>query len=325
MRLLILTFFVFLWLHPARAEYPEKPITVYVPFASGGAADVLMRDIADKMKIILGQNIIVSSNEDKAVSASEYVRRSSSLKNDGYSLIVGNLGTHGSAPALEGLALRYDPLTDFKPIGMLGETPMYLIIRKDLPIDTFSELLSYLRERKNTVTMGYAGQGSTSYLAGIFFNSLAKITPTMIPYNGSTPAMKDISYGYVDVMIDQSTSALPLIQANLVRAMVYTRNSDGRSEMTKHVPTSAEVGLPEFNITGWNILFAPRDTPDTIINTLNKALREALKDKVILANMHLKNTLVLADEKNTPENLTAFIGNEINRWKELKIPQTSKK
>jgi tripartite-type tricarboxylate transporter receptor subunit TctC len=310
-----------LYTHCVYAKYPEKPINIYVPFAAGGASETLMQEIGRRMSVILGQTVNVYANENKNLTSIQAVRNAVDLPPDGYNLIVGNLGTHGSAPALEGLSIRYDPLEDFMPVGMLGETPMYIAVRKDLPVQSLNELLTYLRAKGNSVTMAYAGKGSTAYLAAIYFNALAKINPTMLPYQGSEAAMKDLSYGYIDIMIDQSTSALPFIQSNLVRSIAYTLRNDDTENTNNlklgYIKSTASLGLPEFDITGWNMLFAPKGTPNDIIDTLNKALRLSLKDKIVIANLSLKDTLIYPDIQNTPAQLYQFIKSEITRWQDI--------
>ena len=320
MKILFFIFFIInIFATTGYAQYPEKPINIYVPFAAGGAADNLMREVAGRMSIILKQKINIYANNTK-LSPVAAVRNSVALPADGYNFIVGNLGTHGSAPALDKMNLRYNPEIDFEPVGMLGETPLYLVIRQDLPVDNFQDLVSYLRKYKTGVTMASAGNGSTAYLAGLYFNSILKITPTIIPYTGSDPALKDISYGYVDMMIDQSTSALPFIQSKLVKGIAYTSRI-GRSKndiaLQYRLPSFSQVGLPEFNITGWNILFAPRGTNRQQIAVINKALRQALTDKIIQGNLRLKDTIIYPDSENSPEALKQFIHQEISRWAEI--------
>jgi len=244
------------------------------------------------------------------------------LPNDGYNFVVGNLGTHGSAPALEGLDIRYDPIIDFKPVAMLGQTPLYITIRKDLPVRDFRELLLYMRAKKHTVTMAYSGKASTSYLASIYFNSIAKTTPTMIPYTGSEPAMRDLAYGYIDIVIDQSAGALSYIQSNLVKAVAYTVGNDLDSASYKQlqleqIPNTDAVGFAEFNITGWNLLFAPRGTPDKYIARINEVLLASINDPIIRANLQLKDIIIYPQKMNNPAILEQFVHNEIERWKEI--------
>lgn len=298
------------------AKFPEKDINIYVPFATGGAADVLVRQIAKKMEENLGQKINIYAN-NKNLKPTDVIRNTTSLPADGYHLIVGNLGTHGSAPALTGMSLRYDPLTDFHAVAMLGETPLYLVARKGLKVRNFRELILLMRSRKNAMTMGYSGKGSTSYLAALYFHSLAKVKPTMIPYSGSTPALRDMSQGYLDVMIDQSTSALPFIQARTVHAWAYADGIGKRSYITHDVKAFAELGLPEFDVTGWNMLFVPRGTPRDVIYALNKAVVQALKDDYVRVNMRYKNTNIYPEKKNIPVLLDKFVKQQVERWREL--------
>ena len=322
-----ISFFISLYFitFSAFAKFPEKDINIYVPFAAGGAADTLVRQIAKKMEENLGQKVNIYAN-DKNLKPTDVIRNTTSLPTDGYHLIVGNLGTHGSAPALAGMSLRYDPLLDFHAVAMLGETPLYLVTRKNLKAQTFRQLIFLMRGRKKSMTMGYSGKGSTSYLAALYFNSLAKISPTMIPYSGSVPALRDMSQGYLDVMIDQSTSALPFIQAQTVRPLAYADGAGGHSSITRNVDTFSELGLPEFDVIGWNMLFVPRGTPKDIIFTLNQAVLEALRDDYVKVNMAYKNTIIYPEEQNTPALLDIFVKQQVERWRELiTIAETAQK
>ena len=315
-----LFFFAFLTT-TAFARFPEKDINIYVPFAAGGAAETLVRHVAKKMEDILGQNVNIYAN-DKNIKPTDAVRNATSLPADGYHLVVGNLGTHGSAHALEGISLRYDPMVDFRAVAMLGQTPLYLVSRYDLKVKNFAELVLLMRSKKQAITMGYSGKGSTAYLAALYFNSLTKVQPTMIPYSGSVPALQDMSKGYLDVMLDQSTSALPFIQARAVRPLAYADGVRDKSQVepnpiTPNVRTFTEMGLPEFDIIGWNMLFAPRGTPKDIILTLNDAVRQALKDNYVKVNMLYKNTNIYPDQKNRPALLDLFVKQEVERWREL--------
>lgn len=305
----------------AHAEYPERPINIYLPFASGGTTTRIMQEISGKMSLLLRQRVNVIPN-DKKRTPTQAMREFVNLPNDGYNFIVGNLGTHGSAPALEGLDLRYDPVIDFSPVAMLGQTPLYISVRKDLPVRDFRELLIYMRAKQKSVTMAYSGTTSTSYLASIYFNSIVKTNPTMVPYSGSEPAMRDLAYGYIDIVIDQSAGALSYIQSGLVKAIAYTIGDDIDKASYKQlnldkIPSTATVGFGEFNVTGWNILFAPRGTPARYIDQINKVLIASLNDPIIRANLQLKDIIIYPVELNSPALLDDFIHDEIERWKEI--------
>ncbi|MEM6603681.1 MAG: tripartite tricarboxylate transporter substrate-binding protein [Pseudomonadota bacterium] len=325
----IIFFFIVTITHLWAAEnYPNKPINVYVPFAAGGASDALLRQVSPYMEKELGQKFRIFTNQNK-MKPVEAVRRSSMLKNDGYHLVMGNLGTHGAAPILTGMQLRYDPQEDFVPVGMLGQTPMYVIVRKDLCliyeknkckrlVSTLEDLDRYIAKHGKTVTMGYAGSGSISHMAAVRFTQLAKEFPTMIPYSGSTPALIDMSEGFLDVMVDQSTSALPYIKGGTVRPLAYTGRGDKKMSVTPYVPMCQEIqGWSDFNITGWNMLFAPQNTPLPIVEKLNLALRNALKDPVVRGSLALKNTIIYDDARNRPAFLKDFMRQEIEYWQDI--------
>ena len=297
------------------ADFPVNPITVYVPFSAGGTADQLTRLIAKQ--ITQDTNIPVEvKNNDTQMSATDYVNQMKSMPNDGYHLIIGNLGTHTSGTVINQDKILYDPIDDFEPVALLGKTPMYMVLRPDFPANNYKEFTQYYRKNPDKkLTFAHSGYGSTSYLAGIYLASILKLDLEFVPYGGSDPALRDIASGYVDMMIDQTTSALPYIKGGLVKGLFVT--SENPSVLTTDIPTSKQVGLTEFDINGWNMVFAPKGTPKSVINILNNIFVRALDNKFVAAELKLSNTVIINEEKNKNTVLSEFLKYELNYWKEI--------
>lgn len=298
------------------SAFPLRPITIYVPFAKGGATDQVTRLVAEQVAKNINQEIIVESN-DKGISSIEYINQLK-IPSDGYHLIVGNLGTHASDVALNNSSILYDPIDDFEPITLLGTSPMYLVVRPDFPANSFKEFMDYIAQNPDKIiTIAHAGSGSTSYLASIYLASIKKLKLNFVAYNGSAPALKDVANGYVDIMIDQTTGALPYIQSNLVKGIFIT--SKNPSKWTPNIPTSRQIGIPEFDIKAWNMIFAPKDTPKNIIDFLSNAFAVALDDTFIDAELQRSNNIVIPKAENNNASLKEFLKNEINYWKEINM------
>ncbi|MFT6072035.1 MAG: tripartite-type tricarboxylate transporter receptor subunit TctC [Alphaproteobacteria bacterium] len=318
MKKIILALYLLILMLPCGAfAFPVRPITIYVPFSAGGATEKLASIIADRIEKNINQKVFVKTNSNNNnISATEFINQVKSVPNDGYHLILGNLGTHASSLTVDKETVFYDPIHDFEPIALLGKTPMYLIVRPNFPVKNFKQFLRYLyRNPKKTITIAHAGQGSTSYLAGIYFASILKLDLNFIAYGGSDPALKDIANGYVDMMIDQTTSALSYIQGKLVKSLLIT--SQRRSVLTPSTPCSSQVGLHEFNINGWNMLFAPQGISKLNQKKLNKIIVDALDNKFVQSDFRLLNTIILDSDKNTPEYLKLFLKQEIDYWQEI--------
>jgi tripartite-type tricarboxylate transporter receptor subunit TctC len=300
-------------------RYPSRPITIIIPFSKGGATDLLTRVVAEKMEKDLGQplhtvNVIGNGGTVGVLEAAMAVA-------DGYTLVVGNQGTHASAPALYGTSLQYDPERDFSPIGLVASTPLYVVVRKGLvdedqnAITTFQQLVRYLRSYPYQLIIGHSGKGSTAHLAALYFMSLTKTKMVEMPYKGSAPALKDLTAGIFDVMCDQSASVIDYIRRGDVLPLLYAQKN--RSMIVQDVPSAKEVGLPEYDLEGWNILFAPRDVPEPLIEKLNQSLNKALTDPDVIRQMTTLNALIRSSDLNTPKNMKEFITKEVRRWSSI--------
>jgi tripartite-type tricarboxylate transporter receptor subunit TctC len=305
---------------PAQAAYPERNITLIVPFAAGGPTDVIARIVAEPMSKALGQQIVVE-NVAGAGGTTGTVRAAQAAP-DGYTLEMGHMGTHGAAPALYP-DLKYDPTKDFSPIGLAAGTPILIVAKKDFPAKDLKEFVAYVRKNSEKLNEAHAGVGSVSFTTCSLLNSILGAKPTRAAYRGTGPALNDLVAGQVDYMCDQIVNLVPQIQAGTIRA--YGVALPARSPALPDVPTTKEGGLPEFQVSAWNAIFAPKGTPKDIVKKLNDALKKALADENTRKRIHdlggdLSNTAA-----QTPEGLQKLVESEVVRWnKVLKTTGTAK-
>jgi tripartite-type tricarboxylate transporter receptor subunit TctC len=299
-------------------RYPDRPVTLIVPFAAGGPVDVMSRIVTDRMGQALGQQVVVENVAGGGgIVGTVRVRRANP---DGYTLIAGNLGTHAAAAALNP-SLPYDPSSDFEPIGLLASTSVLLLARKDLPPSNLTDFVEYVRTNSDRVNMAHAGVGSSSHITGLLLNRLIGAAPTLIPYGGTGPAMNALIAGQVDYMCDVITNALPQIEAGTIKA--YLIATPERSAMLPSVPTSAEAGIPVFLAPSWVALFAPKGTPPLLLKKLSAALDAALDDQnVRLRLTELGNTVPTKDQRGS-DSLAGLVKRETAKWAEAIKATTS--
>ena len=294
------------------AAWPERPITLIVPFAAGGPTDVVARIVAEHMSRTLGQQVVVENVAGAGGTTGSL--RAAQAAPDGYTIEMGHMGTHGAAPGAYP-DLKYDPLKDFEPIGMAAGTPIVVVARKDFPSRDLKEFIAYLKKDSEKLNEAHAGTGSVAFTTCSLFNLLTGARPTRIAYRGTGPALNDLVAGQVDYMCDQIVNLVPQIQAGTIKA--YAVALPARSPAIPNVPTTREAGLPEFEVTAWNALFAPKGTPKEIVGKLNAALVKALDD----ANARRRLLDLGADLSNkaatSPEGLRKLLESEIPRWKKV--------
>jgi putative tricarboxylic transport membrane protein len=297
---------------PARAAWPDRPITLIVPFAAGGPTDVVARIVAEHMGRTLGQQIVVENVAGAGGTTGS--TRAAQAAPDGYTIEMGHMGTHGAARAVYP-DLKYDPVKDFAPIGLAAGTPIVVVARKDFPAADFKAFLAYLKANSEKLNEAHAGVGSVSWTTCSFFNSLAGAKPTRVAYRGTGPALNDLVAGHVDYMCDQIVNLVPQIQANTIKA--YAVALPERSPALPGVPTTKEAGLPEFQVTAWNAIFAPKGTPPDIVKKLSNALQKALADE----NTRKRLLDLGADLSNkaatTPDGLRKHVESEVARWNQV--------
>jgi len=297
---------------PALAAYPERPVTMIVPFAAGGPTDVVARIVADHMSRTLGQQVVVENVS--GAGGTTGITRGAQAAPDGYTIMMGHMGTHGAAPAVYP-ELKYDPRKDFAPIGLASGTPIVVVARKDFPAKDLKEMVAYLKNGSEKLNEAHAGVGSVSFTTCAFLNSLVGAKPTRVVYRGTGPALNDLVGGQVDYMCDQIVNLVPQIQAGTIRA--YAVALPKRSPALPDVPTTLEAGLPEFQVSAWNAVFAPRGTPPEIVRKLHDALARALKDEATRKRLLDLGGDLSNEAAQTPEGLQRLVESEVARWNKV--------
>ncbi len=314
-RLLMLAAFFAFASGAAFAAYPERPVTLIVPFAAGGPTDVVARIVGDHMSRTLGQQIVIENVT--GAGGTTGTTRAAQAAPDGYTIMMGHMGTHGAAPAVYP-NLKYDPLKDFAPIGLAAGTPILIVAKKDLPPKDLKEFVAYAKKNSDKLNEAHAGVGSVSFTTCSLLNSILGIKPTRVPYQGTGPALNDLVGGQVDYMCDQIVNLTPQIQAGSIKA--YGIGTEKRSPALPDVPTTKEGGLPEFQVSAWNALFAPKGTPKEVVTKLNAALVKALDDETTRKRLLDLGAEIADKSGRTPEALEKLVSSEIARWnKVLKV------
>lgn len=291
------------------AAYPERPITMIVPFAAGGPTDVVARIVGEHMSRTLGQQIIVENVA--GAGGTTGITRGFQSAPDGYTLMMGHMGTHGAAPAVYP-NLKYKPTQDFEPVGMAAGTPILIVAKKDFPAKDLKEFVAYVKANGSKLNEAHAGVGSVSYTTCSLLNSILKVQPNRVAYRGTGPSLNDLVAGQVDYMCDQIVNVVPQVNGGTIKA--YAIGTAERNPALAHVPTSKEGGMPEFQVSAWNAVFAPKGTPKPILDKLSAALDKALSDD----NARKRLLELGSDIPDAPQRGQAALANlvksEIARW-----------
>ncbi len=289
-------------------KYPDKPISLVVPFAAGGPTDTIARLLATQMSKSLGQSVVVENVPGAGGTvASAKVAKS---KPDGYTIYIHHMGM-ATAQALYD-KLPYDPLKDFEYIGQVADVPMVLLGSKNFPPNNFKELEAYIRVNKDKVTMANAGPGAVSQLCGLIFQSRLGVRVTTVPYKGTGPALTDLVGGQVNILCDQTTQTIPFIKDGKVK--VYGVTTPKRLSALPNVPTLDEQGMKGFDVKVWHGIYAPLGTPKPVLEKLNAALKKALTDPDLKARLDSSNIDIVPVAKQNGESLKSHLDAEINRW-----------
>jgi tripartite-type tricarboxylate transporter receptor subunit TctC len=294
---------------PALAQaYPDRPITLVVPFAAGGPTDVVARMMSVPMAKSLGQQVVVENTVGAGgtIAATRVAR----AKPDGYTIFIHHMGM-STAPALY-RKLTFDPLNDYEYLGQVVDVPMTLLARKDFPANTLPELLAYIKADKDRVTLANAGLGAVSHLCGLLFQSAIGVDMTTVPYKGTGPAMTDLLGGQVDLLCDQTTQTVPLIKEGRVK--VFGVTVPKRLAALPNVPTLDEQGMKGFEVKVWHGLYAPKGTPAPVLEKINAALRAAMDDPTVKQRMVDLSADIVPPEKMTAAGLKTFLESEIVKW-----------
>ena len=294
-------------------DYPTRPITFIVPFAAGGSSDVNARLISEQMSQQLGQRFIIENVAGAGGVAG--LSRLTQAAPDGYTITLGNSGTN-TAVYIFNPDVRFTH-EDFAPIGMFTKSSAIVAVKKDFPATTLAEFIAYAKANPGRVTIGHSGIGSQNYLFCKAFVQAAGIEVTLVGYRGGGPALNDLIGSQIDGLCDSSSSVTPSIQSKLVKGMAVASNA--RLGNLPDVPTSAEAGLPEFQIQGWYALFAPKGTPAPVIARLNAALRKGVANKDYQKRLDDLGSFVAPDDEMTPDYLKAFVPREIEKFKKLLV------
>jgi tripartite-type tricarboxylate transporter receptor subunit TctC len=299
-----------LWAGVAAAQnYPTRPITVIVPFAAGGPTDVIARIVGEHMSKTMGQQIVVENVT--GAGGTTGITRGAQARNDGYTIMMGHMGTHGAAPALYP-KLRYDPTKDFEPIGLAAGTPILIVARKNFPPKDLKEFVAYVKSNQDKLNQAHAGVGSVSHTTCTMLSAQLGVKPTLVAYSGTGPALNDLVGGQVDFMCDQIVNLVEQIKGGNIKA--YAIAMPQRSPALATVPTTKEAGLPEFQVTAWNALFAPKNTPREVVARLNDALVRALDDEKARKRLLDLGAVIPDRPGRTPGALAELVKSEVARW-----------
>src|SRR5690606_10727796 len=292
----------------AQDDYPTQPITMVVPFSAGGPTDTVTRLIAEPMGKALGQQFVIQNvtGAGGTVAAGQVAN----AEPDGYTVLMHHIGM-STAPTLYP-NLPYDPLEDFETIGLVTEVPMTIVARKDFPAETLQEMIDYVKEHADEVTLANAGIGAASQLCGMLFMDAIGTQLTTVPYPGTGPALTDLVGGQVDIMCDQTTNTTGQILGGEVKA--YAVTAEERLANLPDVPTTAEAGLGDFQLRIWHGLYVPAGTDPAIVEKLSSALQTALQDQNVIDRFAELGTTVVSQDRATPEAHTEMLSSQIELW-----------
>ncbi|MDB5820220.1 MAG: hypothetical protein JWQ11_3860 [Rhizobacter sp.] len=296
----------------ARAQgYPDKPVTVVVPFAAGGPTDTVARDLAEAMRKYMNNQTLIIENVGGA-GGTLGANKVAKAKNDGYTLLLHHIGM-ATAPALY-RTMPYKTLDDFEYLGMINEVPMTLISRSSLPATNYAELATWMAANKGKINLAHAGIGAASHLCGLLFQTATKVEMQTVPYKGTGPAMIDLVGGQVDLMCDQTTNTTTQIEGGKVKAYAVTTTKRLSTPTLAKLPTLDEAGLKGFNVTIWHAMYAPKGTPAAVIEKVNAALKQALKDPDFIKREEALGAVIVADSRVNGAEHKKFVTAEIDKW-----------
>jgi len=293
----------------AQDNYPNRAITMVVPFAAGGATDVIARILAEGMSRQLGKPIVIENVAGAGgTTGSIRVMRATP---DGYMLLAGHMGTQASSFALYEKR-KYDPRTDFEPIGLAASAPIVVFGRKDLPATTFQEFMALMKEKGPDFKMGHSGIGSNAHLTCTLLNALVGAKPTQIPYRGNSPLMNDLLAGAIDYSCDQVITVAPQVSAGAVKAFAVA--SPQRSKVLPETPTSEQAGLKAFQADAWTALFAPKGTPNEIMARIHAAYAKALADPQTIQKLEKLGAVAPEPAQQSQSYLKDLVAADVDRW-----------
>jgi tripartite-type tricarboxylate transporter receptor subunit TctC len=289
-------------------HFPSHPITIVVPFSAGGPSDAMCRILAERMKITLGEAILVENVTGAGGSIG--VGRAVRSPPDGYTISFGHLGTHVANGAI--YKLGYDLVADLEPVALLPSNPMIIVSKNAVPAKSLKELLDWLKARPAPATAGTAGAGSGSHIAGLYFENVTGIKLQYVPYRGTGPALNDLVAGQIDVIVDQLSNSINQVRAGTIRG--YAVTDVKRAESASDIPTTDEAGLPGFHMTLWSGLWLPKGTPQDIVAKLNAAAVDALNDPAVRKQLENLGLQMPPKDRLSPQALGDWQKAEIAKW-----------
>ena len=290
-------------------SYPTKPITMIIPFAAGGPTDVLGRVLAQRMGELLGQQVVVENVGGAGGMTGS--KRVADAAPDGYTMVLGTVGTHAQGQTLYKKPL-YDSPTAFTPVALIAEVPIILTVRKDLPAKDFKEFVAYAKANQAKMQFGSAGAGSATHLGCVLLNYVIGTNITHVPYRGTGPAMQDLQGGRIDFLCEIITTAKPQVDGGTVRALAIFDAK--RSPALPDLPTAAEQGTEKLEAYTWNALFLPKGAPADVVKKLNDAALQAMKTPAVRERLQALGAQIVSDDRATPQYLAGFLKSEIEKW-----------
>jgi len=286
--------------------YPSRAITIVVPFAAGGATDVVARLIGERLSAKLGQPVLIEnkSGANGAIGSALVAKANP----DGYMLVMGGVNTHAMNDSIVKPPL-YSSTKDFAPIGLIAEIPIAIVVHPSLGVSTLPEMIKLVKEKPNTISYGSSGTGGHHHLAMEMFKSIAKLDMPHVPYRGGAPQLNDLLAGHIKIGVVGLPPVLPHLNAGTLRALAVVEGQ--RSELLPNVPTIAEQGFPGFAVNYWMGLLAPAKTPNDVIARLSKELTLILDEPDVAPALRKQGATIL---RGTPEEFSKLIASEVPRW-----------
>ncbi len=295
--------------------YPSRPVNIIVPFAAGGPTDIIARISAEYFSKALGQQFVVENVA--GAGGTTGITRGAQAKPDGYTIMMGHMGTHGAAPALYA-NLKYDPAKDFTPIGLVAGTPILIVAKKDFPAANLKEFIAKVKDPAAKVKQAHAGVGSVSFTTCTLLTSQLGAKSIVAAYRGTGPALNDLVGGQVDYMCDQIVNLVEQVKGGSIRA--YAIATPERSPALPDVPTTKEAGLPDYQVSAWNALFAPKGLPKEIHGKLADTLVNALDDPNTRKRLLELGSVVPDRAGRSPQALQKLVESEVARWNPILKP-----
>jgi tripartite-type tricarboxylate transporter receptor subunit TctC len=289
-------------------SFPSKPVTIIVPFAAGGPSDVLARTVGERMRVVLGQTVVIENVTGAGGTIG--VTRAARAPADGYTISMGHLGTHVVNGAI--YPLPFDLINDLEPVALLGANPMLIVSKNAVPAKNLGELIAWLKANQDKATFGTAGVGSGAHFSGVYLQSLIGTKAQYVPYRGTGPAMQDLVAGQIDIIVDQASNSLPQVQGGKIRAYAVTDTK--RVAAAPDIPTVDEAGLPGFHVSLWSGMWVPKGTPKNVTAKLNEAVKAALADPAVLKRYAELGLDPPPPAQRTPEALHAHQKAEVAKW-----------